>query len=167
MTLCIIKGGHIMSWAHYTYERMQTIYKTLVKEINEGKHQNIEFTMKELLFRAEVLKRDFTKRQLNIISLIFTFSYTYGKEWALIPKMKDFELAGISAIKIRNEINQLVDMEVIEWNQEEHLFKINDPREWKAPYHSGYSDHRSRELFYLNLRHAEIDVESIINSIEE
>lgn len=147
-----------MPWAHNTYERIFTMYKPLLEEIQKGKYQDTDIIVRELLVRAEYIKRDFTKRQSKIISAIFTLSFSFGKEWALIPKMQDFELAGISKIKIRKEIDQLVDLGVIEWNQEEHLFKIKDPREWKAPYHSGYNDERSRELFALNLKHRNIEV---------
>lgn len=154
-----------MPWAHMTHERMVTVYSKLLEDVKNGKNKTMEFTIKEVLIRAEFLKRDFTKRQLKILSMIFTFSFQYGKDWALIPKMKDFELAGVSKIKIRNEINQLVELNVLEWNQEEGLFRIKDPREWNAPYHNGYSDDRSRELFFLNLKHAQIDVESILKSL--
>lgn len=156
-----------MPWAHMTHERMLTVYSKLIEDIQSGKHKSMEFTIRETLVRTEFLKRDFTKRQLKILSMIFTFSFQYGKEWALIPKMRDFELAGVSKIKIRSEINKLVELNVLNWNQEENLFRINDPREWEAPYHSGYSDDRSRELFFLNLKHAKINVESILKSLGE
>lgn len=156
-----------MPWAHNTHERMMTIYAELLEKLHSGEHRTIDITIQELLIRAEILKRDFTKRQLKIVTFIFTFSYAYGKEWAVIPKMKDFELAGISKIIVRKEIDQLINMNIIEWNQNENLFRIKDPREWGAPYHSGYSDERSRELFYLNLKHADIDVESILNTIKK
>lgn len=156
-----------MPWAKMTHDRMNGVYHKLLEDINTGKYKTMEFTIKELLVRAEFLKRDFTKRQLKILSMIFTLSFQYGKEWALIPKMKDFELAGISKIKIRSEIDQLIDMKVIKWNQAENLFCITNPIEWTAPYHSGYSDERSRELFFLNLKHANIDVEEISKSLGE
>lgn len=149
-----------MSWAHQTHERMVNVYGSLVEEFQSK--NDTDLAMKELLIRAENLKRDFTKRQMNIIGLIFTFSFAYGKEWALIPKMKDFELTGISSIKIRNEIDQLVEMGVVKWKQEEMLFSINDPREWSAPYHKTYSDVRSKELFILNVQHAGIDMTKLV-----
>jgi hypothetical protein len=137
---------------------MINVYGSIIDEV-QAKNNDVNLIMKEMLVRAESLKRDFTKRQMNIIGFIFTFSFAYGKEWALIPKMKDFEIAGISSVKIRNEIDQLIEMGVVNWNQEEMLFSINDPREWHgAPYHSTYNDVRSRELFVLNVQHAGIDI---------
>jgi hypothetical protein len=156
-----------MPWAKMTHERMNSVYTKLLEDIHDGKHRTMDFTIKEMLVRAEFLKRDFTKRQLKILSMIFTLSFQYGKEWALIPKMKDFELAGISKIKIRSEIDQLLEMRVIEWNHDENTFSIKNPLEWTAPYHSGYNDERSRELFLLNLKHANINVEEILKSFEE
>lgn len=151
-----------MPWAHLTFERMKSVYSELIKIIHEGKHMSVEISAMETLIRAEYAKRDFTKRQCKIIAMIFTFSYPFGKEWAVIPKMRDFELCGISKIKIRNEINQLIEMGVVEWKPEEHMFKINDPRKWTAPYHGGYNDERSRELFFINLKHANIDITPIV-----
>jgi hypothetical protein len=156
-----------MPWAHYTFDRMKTIYAKLLEFIHDGKHTNLDIQVMETLIRAEYVKRDFTKRQLKIIAMIFTFSYPYGKEWALIPKMRDFELAGISKIKIRKELDQLIEMGVVDWKPEENLFKINDPRKWTgASYHSGYNDDRSRELFFINLKHANIDISSVFKEIE-
>lgn len=146
-----------MTWALHTHERMINVYGSIIDEV-QAKNNDVNLIMKEMLVRAESLKRDFTKRQMNIIGFIFTFSFAYGKEWALIPKMKDFEIAGISSVKIRNEIDQLIEMGVVNWNQEEMLFCINDPRKWTAPYHSTYNDVRSRELFVLNVQHAGIEI---------
>jgi hypothetical protein len=152
-----------MPWAHLTFERMKSVYAELIQLIHDGKHTNIEISAMETLIRAEYAKRDFTKRQLKIIAMIFSLSYPFGKDWAVIPKMRDFELAGISKIKIRKELDQLIDMGVVEWKPEENLFKITDPRKWTgAEYHSGYNDDRSRELFMINLKHLDIDITPIL-----
>jgi hypothetical protein len=156
-----------MPWAKMTHDRMNGVYHKLLEDIHSGKHKTMDFTIKEMLVRAEFLKRDFTKRHLKILSMIFTLSFQYGKEWALIPKMRDFELAGISKVKIRSEIDQLIEMNVIEWNQKENTFRITNPLGWTAPYHNGYSDERSRELFFLNLKHANINVDDILKSLGE
>jgi hypothetical protein len=157
-----------MPWAHFSHDRIIKYYTKLLEDISEKKYSDVDFIVNETLIRAEIIKRDFKKRQLNILSFIFIFSYGYGKEWALIPKMKDFELAGISKIIIRKELNQLLDMGVIEWKQDENLFRINDPRKWHGvPYHNGYNDDRARELFFMNLKHAGIEVNHILNSLKQ
>jgi hypothetical protein len=144
-----------MPWAKMTYNRIQTIYAELFDKVFV-KSRNSELIAKDALIRAEILKRDFTKRQLTILTFIETFSFPYGKESAIIPKLKDFEVAGISATKVKDELTKLIDLNVITWERgkDTNEFWINDPREWKANYHSTYNDIRSRELFFLNLRHA-------------
>jgi Bacteriophage replication protein O len=156
-----------MPWAHLTFERMKSVYAELIKIIHDGRHMSVEISAMETLIRAEYAKRDFTKRQLKIIAMIFGLSYPFGKEWAVIPKMRDFELCGISKIKIRKELEVLIEMGVVEWKPEEHMFKITDPRNWTgAPYHSGYNDDRSRELFLINLKHADIDIALAFDEIK-
>lgn len=155
-----------MPWAKHTYERTVKVYKEVLKDILENHHHDIDMTAKELLIRAEILKHDFTKRQMIILMFIITFSFNYGKEWAYIPKLQDFEIAGISKRKIKNEIDKLLEMNVIEWNKEENLFRLQEPRFWDAPYNYGYNDDRSRELFLLNLQHAGFDVSPIIQRLK-
>ena len=144
-----------MTWAKHTHERILTVYKEIVEEY-AIKNRNMDLAINEMLIRAELLKRDLTKRQLVILTYIMTFSYFYGKESALIPKLKDFSLAGISPTKIKDELLKLEEMHVIEWKRgkDYNEYSINDPREWKAAYHSNYDDRRSKELFFLNLKHA-------------
>jgi hypothetical protein len=68
--------------------------------------------------------------------------------------MKDFELCGISKIKIRQELNLLIYYNMIEWNEEKHLFRIKPSEEWKAPFHGGFDPERGMELVKLNLQHS-------------
>jgi hypothetical protein len=142
---------------------MVAAYEGIVQEVQDKRNHidNIDLLLKEQLIRVEILKRDFTKRQMNILGFILVLSMAYGKEWAVIPRMKDFELAGISSIKIRSEIDQLVEKGVIKWNQEENLFSITNPREWTTKHHSGYSDSRIREVFIVNLKHSGVDFEKL------
>jgi hypothetical protein len=157
-----------MPFARLSYERTVKVYKEVLEETLINHHQDIDLTVKELLIRGEILKHDFTKRQMVILMFIITFSYNYGKEYAYIPKVQDFEIAGISKKHINDELKKLLSMKVIDWNKEEKLFKINEPRFWEnCPYNSGYNDERSRELFMLNLQHAGIDVMPIIQKLKE
>lgn len=154
-----------MPWAKLTHERM-SIYKDVLGHVIGGE-RNIDMAIKDMLIRAELLKRDFTKRQLTIVMFIFTFSFAYGKESAYIPKLRDFEIAGISFKKVRGELNKLLKMNVIEWNKEDSTFTILDPKLWDCPYNKGYDDDRSRELFMLNLQHSGIDVSPLIKKLRE
>lgn len=125
-----------------------------------------EYIVKEMMIRGEVLKRDFTKRQQNIIWFIYTFSFYYGKDKALIPRLQDFELCGIGRTKIKQELDKLINMNVIEHNELLSLYGITDPSKWLAPYHAGYNPSRSQELFLLNLRDAGVPVEKLIKQMK-
>jgi hypothetical protein len=64
--------------------------------------------------------------------------------------MRDWEIAGISKIKARTELTQLVELDVITWDEEKNIFSFKDVREWKVKFHSGYNHQRATELFDLN-----------------
>jgi Bacteriophage replication protein O len=153
-----------MPWANLTHERIQTMYKDIIED-RAVKNRDMDLLIKEMLVRAEILKRDFTKRQLVVLSVIVTFSYFYGKDSALIPKLQDFSLAGISPTKIKDELTKLEDLGVIDWKRGKgtNEFSIKDPRSWTVPYHTNYDDRRSKELFILNLKHAgaPVDIDSL------
>lgn len=149
-----------MPWAHNTYDELSKKQKEVLKEIHELKcHFNMATILGEMQVRTEFLRVDFTKRQMNILTFIYNYSFGFGKKWALIPKMKDFEIAGILDNKVKNELLQLEEMNVIEWNREENLFRIREPREWNGlSYNSSFSHDRSRELRRINVIHAGIDI---------
>lgn len=149
-----------------TYERTVKVYQEVLGDIFVNLETDSRLSTKKLLVRTELLKHNFTKRQMIIIMFIITFSFLYGKEWALIPKLQDFEIAGISKRKIKIELDKLIEMNVIKWNKEENLFKVEEPRFWNAPYNYGYNDDRSRELFLLNLEHAGIDITPVIAKLK-
>lgn len=146
-----------LPWAKQTENRALNVYKGVIDKHYINRDDDI--VMKELLVRAELLRRDFTKRQMNILLLIITFSYPYGKESALLPQVSDFELCGISKTKAREELDKLVEHDII--NIADNYYTIKNPTEWKIPYHKGYVDTRSQELFMLNLGDADFDVEEI------
>jgi hypothetical protein len=154
-------------WAAKTYERTIEAYKELMQDSILSIKSDGDLKLKEYLIRAEIQKCDFTKRQLNILSLIVKFSFNFGKESALL-QISDFEQSGISVKKIRSEIDQLIEMNVINWDTDFNEFSINDPLSWvEVPYHKYYSDTRSIELFFLNLKHAGVDVESFSEKLKE
>lgn len=141
-----------MSWTKMGQERLTALYKDTILKILKKKFENLHIPEQEMLYRAEVLRRNFTKRQLKIISMIHTLSYYIGKERAIIPKMRDWEIAGISKIKARSELTKLVELNVVDWNEEDNSFALKHPLEWEVEYHSGYNNERARELFILNLK---------------
>lgn len=128
---------------------------------------DIDITVKEYLVSGEILKRDFTKRQLNILQMVMYFSYNYGKETALIPKVQDLSISGVPVKKVYEEVNKLVEMQVLNWDKNFNEFSFNDPRLWRVPFVENYDDSRAKELFLLNLKHAGVDIEPIIEKLNE
>jgi hypothetical protein len=147
-----------MPWSNHAHERVTAFYSEALKGIEKKKLDNPHLFIQQMLIHGEMLKRDFTKRQMNIICAILTLSYLLGKETAIVPKMRDWEIVGISKVKIRQELTQLVKMDVLHWEEEGNVFRIKDIREWKAKYHNGYNDERANELFALNIKDSGIDI---------
>jgi hypothetical protein len=152
-----------LPWAQYFKDGSHSkTYLNLLDALLSHTSSNTNLAMRDLYIRSELLKYDFTKRQRSILTFIFGLSYDFGKNTAVIPKMKDWEICGIQPAKAQSELKKLVNMDVITWNKETNEFGIADPRGWKAPINEGYNQSRARELFVLNLKHAGIDVDSII-----
>lgn len=157
-----------MPWSRLTYDETLRIYSELMSEVygKNGK-MDIDLIIKELVVRAEMFKYDFTKRQMTIIMFIITFSFNIGKEVAYIPKLNDFYIAGISPTKVKSELEKLVKMDVIHWDQKENTFQIKDTREWLVPLNIGYSDARAIELYFKNLDHVGVDVVKLIEKLKK
>jgi hypothetical protein len=115
---------------------------------------------KSLSVRTEMLKRDLTKRQVNIIHFIYALSYI--KDYAIIPKLQDFELCGISKTLIKKELEKLININVITWKKEENYFRLNEISEWNAPYHYGYNSVRAGELFEMNVKLVDFDNKKLV-----
>lgn len=148
-----------MPWTNKTYDQLSQKQQETLQEVHKHRcNMSDDMILGEIQVRTEFNRRDFTKRQMNIMVFIYNYSVGFGKEWAVIPKMKDFELSGVLAIKAKNELSQLVEMSVIDWNQEENQFRIKHPKEWTVPFNSSFSFDRSQELNAINLIHAGIDV---------
>jgi hypothetical protein len=154
-----------LPWRNLTYHDTLSVYSDLLNDAY-GKRE-IGLIIKESVVRAEMFKYDFTKRQMIIIMFIITFSYNCWKDEAYIPKLKDFSIAGISPTKIKQELDRLVDMNVIEWNRKENTFRIKDTRLWDVPYNSGYNDNAAIDLYFKNLEHSGLDISKLIQKFKK
>lgn len=152
-------------YIHETYNRAMTAYQDIIDEVFENRDK--EFILEEVMMRAEILKRNFTKRQLIIIWTIKAFSYPYGKRKALLPKLKDFEVVGIQQSKIKEELVKLKEMSIIDYDESVGYYWLQDPRKWKAQYQKSYDNTRSIELFMLNISDAGIDIEKLLKKISD
>ncbi|MDQ6418695.1 replication protein [Paenibacillus sp. LHD-117] len=100
----------------------------------------------------EIIRRDFSKRQKDIILFIWRLSYGCQKKMALIPKLKDFEICGIGAQNIRKELDYLASCRVITWEKSASIFSVNkDYDKWQISPVRGWDDDRFRELISENL----------------
>ncbi|MED3562358.1 replication protein [Bacillus xiapuensis] len=155
-----------MPWKRVSPQRILKFYKDGLMELNSKEQANPDMAVKSLMMRSEILKHDFTKRQMSILLFIYTFSYAFAKEEANIPKLSDFSLVGIAPSKIKPELQKLENMGVIIWDRESNVFKLNDFRDWHdAPYVSTYNDTRAKELYLLNLEEAGVDVKSMMDQL--
>lgn len=100
----------------------------------------------------EIIRRDFSKRQKDIILFIWRLSYGCQKKTALIPKLKDFELCGIGQQNIRKELDYLTGCKVIFWEKEENVFSVNkDYEQWQISPVRGWDEEKFKELISKNL----------------
>lgn len=151
--------------ARGTYERATQLYKELLREVRDNTSE--EILIDEVFVRSEILKRDFSKRQQNILWMVFTFSLAYGKKKAVIPQIQDFSLSGVGKNKVREELDKLIEMNVIKVDEAFNTYEINSPLYWDAPHHSHFDDSRSRELFFINLIDAGVKKEIIDDIISK
>lgn len=78
-----------------------------------------------------VMRTDFTKRQLNILFLIWRCSYGFGKKVAILKK-SDFQVVGIYPSDITKELNYLAEAKVIFWDEANDLIAFNkDYDQWR------------------------------------
>jgi phage replication O-like protein O len=100
----------------------------------------------------EVIRRDFTKRQKDIIFLVWRLSYGCQKRAAYIPKLVYFELAGIRRNHIKEELLNLEKWNVLKWDREAKMFEVNkDLDQWNVPQTGGWDEVKLNELIAINL----------------
>ncbi|NGP58183.1 replication protein [Paenibacillus thiaminolyticus] len=100
----------------------------------------------------EVIRRDFSKRQKDILFFIWRLSYGCQKRAAYIPQMKHFELCGVSRTKVKDELIYLEKCRVLIWDQVNKLFEINkDYENWYISLVKTWDEHEFEELISMNL----------------
>ncbi|WP_411735024.1 replication protein [Paenibacillus sp. M2] len=101
----------------------------------------------------EVIRRDFTKRQKDILLFIWRLSYGCNQEIAIIPMLKDFALCGVGKGHIGAELKHLENCKVITRNNSEYRFNENYDY-WQISPVKGWDGNRFDELIYTNLINA-------------
>ncbi len=101
----------------------------------------------------ELIRRNFTKRQKDILLFIWRLSYGCNLKDAYIPKLKDFEICGIPATHIKKELLFLENAKVITWQHSEKLFSINKDYDlWQISPVMGWDSDRFDNLIHQNLK---------------
>jgi phage replication O-like protein O len=100
----------------------------------------------------EIIRRDFTKRQKDILLFIWRLSYGCNKKTATIPLLKYFELCGVTQNHIKDELVYLREMKVLQWDHETMVFSFNkDYTVWQARPVRKWNEDSFKELLHLNL----------------
>lgn len=101
----------------------------------------------------ELIRRNFTKRQKDILLYVWRMSYGCNLKVAHIPKLKDFEICGVPATHIKSELKHLENANVINWDRKEKLFSIKKDYDlWQITPVVGWESERFNALIHLNLK---------------
>lgn len=111
---------------------------------------NYKFFSKADEIRIEVFRRDLTKRQKAIVWMVHLYSFSMGKDEAIIPKLSDFELCGVSKYKVKAELEKLIEINVLRWEKDINTFSIISPLDWNAPVNDMWDQVRFDSLYELN-----------------
>ncbi|MFW5916422.1 MAG: replication protein, partial [Bacteroidota bacterium] len=78
-----------------------------------------------------IMRSDFSKRQLNILFLIWRCSYGFNRKVAKLKK-SDFQYVGVYPADITKELKYLKETKVIFWDEENNLIAFNkDYDRWR------------------------------------
>jgi hypothetical protein len=100
----------------------------------------------------EIIRRDFSKRQKDIMQLILRLSYGCNKKTAHIPLLKDFALCGVSPTQITSELKYLRMCKVIDWDRDDMIFAFNKNYEiWQVSPVKWWDDERFKQLLHINI----------------
>lgn len=106
----------------------------------------------------EIIRRDFTKRQKDIMQFILRLSYGCGRKTALIPRQKDFEICGVREGHIKTEIDHLIKCKVIERGSQKGEYRFNKNYDfWQVTPVFLWDEVRMKELIRINLLEAKKD----------
>lgn len=100
----------------------------------------------------EILRRNFTKRQQNLVLFIWRMSYGTGQKDCKIDKFSDFQLAGLYKQDVKKELKYLRDCAVLEWNEESMIFSINkNYKLWQVSPNKNWDSERFKALIHKNI----------------
>lgn len=101
----------------------------------------------------EIIRRDFSKRQLAVLHFIIRLSYGCRRKDCLIDKFNSFEVAGINKVDIKKELKFLRSCGVINWDEITMIFSINkDYEKWQISPLKGFDKEKFDQLIHKNLK---------------
>ncbi|MCM3128991.1 replication protein [Paenibacillus provencensis] len=114
----------------------------------------------------EVIRRDFSKRQKDILLFIWRLSYGCNQPTAIIPMQKDFALCGVGAGHIGAELRQLEKTNVIHRMNNEYSFNENH-EQWDISSNKGWDKSRYGDLVHINLTQAKNERSKVTETVTE
>jgi phage replication O-like protein O len=105
----------------------------------------------------EIIRRDFSKRQLSILHLLIRLSYGCQQKDCIIEKLNAFEIAGVYKSDISKELSYLSNAKVINWDKKERLFSVNKNYEnWQINPTKGWDDDKFNLLIHANIKRKKV-----------
>jgi len=113
----------------------------------------------------EILKRDFSKRQLNILLFIIRYSYGFGKKACVFEHLSDFQQCGIARQTIKQELETLVEAKVIIWDTKLNIFELNKNYDtWQISNHKFFNTTK-REMLIKYVLGCTQNINNIVHKI--
>jgi len=107
----------------------------------------------------EIIRRDFSKRQSNIIMLIWRLSYGTNQKDCVIEKLTLFSITGLYKQDIKKELNFLCECSVLNWNKQTMTFSINKDHEfWKINPSKNWDRDKMNYLIHQNIKRKKINM---------
>lgn len=126
----------------------------LQSQLNE-KEKDMNALMKkdedmDILLKA-FIEANLKKRHGKILAIICYLARFNSDKVAYIPKLKYFNNCGVPPTKIKYELEEMEQLNLISWNRREMLFQINyDTNSWNVPQNRGLSRKLCDYLTELN-----------------
>ncbi|MEK8132928.1 replication protein [Paenibacillus filicis] len=116
----------------------------------------------------EIIRRDFTKRQKDILQFIIRLSYGCGRKSAFIAKLKDFSMCGVGKTNISKELIQLEINKVITWDRSGNEFSIiKDYDSWGIRPVREWDNVRFKEMVHENIKLSKKEKVGLSNQEQE
>lgn len=101
----------------------------------------------------QIMMCDFNREKRAILDLVLRLSWGCGKKSALIPRQKDFCLAGIPESNIKKNLKWLEKAKVLQIDWENKLYMFNkDYDSWRVSLVESYDEERLNLLIYQNIQ---------------